>query len=210
MNTALIELHYAPCLAYFTALHSCDEIVVERYEHYEKQTYRNRCYIRGPHRLETLIIPVVRAGSKVPIRDVRIDYHQKWVNNHWRTVKTAYGNAPFFEYYAPDLYELLFTKPPFLYDLNLALTTLCLKWLRMAPAIRETQFYERETGSGILDLRGVINPKKEEACNRFYKSIEYHQVFGSKFVPNLSVLDLIFNQGPGARGIINASARDEQ
>lgn len=210
MKTALVELHYLPCLAYFSALRSCPEIVVEKYEHYEKQTYRNRCYIRGPHQVETLIIPVVRAGGKMRICDVRIDYHQKWLNNHWRTIKTAYGNAPFYEHYSPDLHDVLFVKPQFLHDLNLSLMTLCLRWLKIEPVLKETDLYDQKPESGILDLRGVINPKKEDGCNRFYKSIEYQQVFGSKFVPNLSLIDLIFNQGPGAGDIINASAIDEQ
>ena len=210
VNRVLIELHYLPCLAYFSVLHRCTEVVVEKYDHYEKQTYRNRCYIKGPHQIETLIIPVVRAGGKMRSREVRIDYGQKWVNNHWRTIKTAYGNAPFFEHYGPDLHDALYLKPPFLYDLNFALMTMCLKWLRFEPVLKEGDLYDQKSESGLLDLRGVINPKKEDGCNRFYKSIEYQQVFGSKFVPNLSLIDLIFNQGPGARDIINASSNDEQ
>jgi hypothetical protein len=140
--------------------------------------------------------------------DVKIDYKQKWLNNHWRTIQTAYGNAPFFEYYAPELQHILFKKPVFLYDLNLELMTLCLKWLKMKAALEESPVYEKTLPSGVRDLRGLINPKKEDGCNRFYKSIEYQQVFGSKFVPNLSLIDLIFNQGPGAWDIVKASARE--
>jgi hypothetical protein len=84
--------------------------------------------------------------------------------------------------------------------------TLCLQWLKLNVEVKETGFYEKEPPAGVTDLRGAINPKKEDGCNRFYKSIEYQQVFGSKFVPNLSIIDLIFNQGPGALNVVEASA----
>jgi hypothetical protein len=206
VNTALIDLHYLPCLAYFSAIHLYREIVVEKYEHYEKQSFRNRCYIKGPHRVETLIIPVTSKHGKPLITEVEIDYHQKWLNNHWRTIQSAYGKAPFFEYYAPDLHDIFFKKPRFLYDLNLQFMTLCLKWLKKEAKIRETSIYEKTAPAGLNDLRGLIKPEKEVGCNRFYKTIEYQQVFGSKFVPNLSLIDLIFSEGPGAWAIVQASA----
>lgn len=206
MKKALIELHYLPSISYFSALLGCEEVRVEKYEHYEKQSYRNRCYIRGPHQVETLIVPVTCKHGKSLITAVRLDNNQKWLNSHWRTLQTGYGKAPFFEYYGPDLHDVLFRKPLFLYELNLQLMTMCLKWLKMQVAVTETGSYEKVPGAGIIDLRGVINPKKEDGCNRFYKSIEYQQVFGSKFVPNLSLIDLIFNQGPGSLSIVKASA----
>jgi hypothetical protein len=208
VETALIELHYLPCIAWFSALASADRVVVEKFEHYQKQSFRNRCYVKGPHQVETLIIPVMTDGSKRVITDVRIDYSQKWLNNHWRTIQTGYGKAPFFEYYGPDLHQVLFKKPIFLYDLNFQIMTLCLKWLKKEAAVTETEAYEQKASAGIKDLRGLINPKKEDGCNRFYKSIEYQQVFGSKFVPNLSLIDLIFNKGPGGWGIVKASGTE--
>ena len=206
METALIELHYLPCIAYFSSLVSCNQIVVEKYEHYEKQSFRNRCYLKGPHRVEILVVPVTGKRGKPYTSEVRIDYSQKWLNNHWRTIRTGYGNAPFFEYYGPDLHDILFKKPVFLYDLNFQVMTLCLKWLKKEATVKETEVYEENPATGLLDMRGVINPKKEDGCNRIYKSIEYQQVFGSKFVPNLSLIDLIFNQGPSAWDIVKASA----
>ena len=205
-NTVLIDLHYLPSISYFSALSDCAEVVVEKYEHYEKQSFRNRCYVRGPHRVETLIVPVTSKHGKPTVGDVRIDYRQKWLNSHWRTMQTGYGKAPFFEYYAPDLHDALFRKPVFLYDLNLGLMTLCLKWLKRNVVIKQTGSYEKDPPAGIMDLRGVINPKKADSCNRFYKTMEYQQVFGSKFVPNLSLIDLIFCTGPGAWDIVQASA----
>jgi hypothetical protein len=205
-NQCLIELHYLPSIALFTAIHDCPNVVVEKYEHYQKQSFRNRCYIKGPHKVEALIIPVTSKHGRPRVADVKPDYHQKWVNSHWRTIQSAYGNAAFFEFYSDDLHDLLFRKPVFLYDLNLEIMTLCLKWLKMEATVSETSVYQEIPSSGIKDLRGVLNPKKADSCNRFYKSVEYPQVFGSKFVPNLSLIDLIFCQGPGAWDIVQASA----
>jgi hypothetical protein len=84
--------------------------------------------------------------------------------------------------------------------------TLCLKWLKLKVVISETSVFEKTPSNGIFDLRALLNPKKEDSCNRFYKSVEYPQVFGSKFVPNLSLIDLVFCQGPGARNIVEASS----
>lgn len=208
VKSVLIEPHYLPCIAYFSSLISCNQIFVEKHEHYEKQSFRNRCYIKGPHQVETLIVPVTGKTGRTPVSDVRIDYDQKWLNNHWRTIRTAYGNAPYFEYYGPDIHDILYKKHKFLCDLDMDLMTLCLNWLKIEATVHGTHNYEKVAPSGIIDLRGLINPKKEEGCNRLYKSIEYQQVFGSKFVPNLSAVDLIFNQGPGARGIVKASAAE--
>lgn len=210
MKTALIELHYLPSIAYFTALSTYERVIVEKYEHYRKQSFRNRCYVLGPHRVETLTVPVTGKGGKATVSEVRIDYGQKWVNNHWRTLQSGYGKAPFFEYYAPELREVLFKNPVFLYDLNLKLMTLCLKWLRLDVAVAESGRYEKEPPAGITDLRGALTPKREEGLARLYRAVEYRQVFGSKFVPNLSVIDLVFNQGPGALSIVKASSPNEQ
>lgn len=183
-----------------------DRIVVEKYEHYRKQSFRNRCRVLGAHRVETLIVPVTGKHGKPTIREVRIDYAQKWMNTHWRTLQSGYGNAPFFEYYAPELCDVLFKKQRFLYDLNREIMTLCLKWLRMEVRMEDSERYEADVPAGVNDLRERITPKRPEDRQTFYKTVEYPQVFGSKFVPDLSIIDLIFNQGPGAPGIVKASS----
>jgi hypothetical protein len=206
VNAALIELQYLPPISYFSLLQNFDTVFVEKFEHYEKQTYRNRCYIKTSQGVEPLIVPLTAKHGKTIIKDVRIDYNQKWLNNHYRSIQSAYGKAPFYEYYHDDLYHVLFKRQEFLYDLNLDLLTMCLKWLRHDIRVRETSFYEKLPQTGVSDYRSVINPKKPEGCNRIYKSVEYQQVFGVKFVENLSIIDLIFCEGPGAIQTVVASA----
>jgi hypothetical protein len=205
VNSALIEVQYLPPLSYFSALRGYQGVVVEKHEHYEKQTYRNRCYINSAQGREILIVPVTAKHGKTSTGEVRIDYGQKWLNNHWRTIQTAYGKAPFFEYYAEDLHDILFRKVDLLYDLNLALLTMCLKWLKWNMPIRETLAYDQNVGAGVTDLRSAITPKKSGSVGKFYKPAVYHQVFGNKFVENLSLIDLVFCEGPGAWDTIQAS-----
>jgi hypothetical protein len=202
----LIDLHYLPSVSYFSAIQGYRALIVEKFEHYQKQSYRNRCYINTAQGIQSLTIPVVHESGKQLIKDTRVDYSQKWLSNHWRTIQSAYGKAPFFEYYAQELHHLLFQKPDFLYDLNKNLLLLCLKWLKHNIQVLETSSYQQVPPATVTDYRSVLNPKKADSCNRFFKSVEYSQVFGSKFVNNLSIIDLIFCEGPGALSIVRASA----
>ena len=204
--TALIEIHYLPCIAYFSAVYGADEIQLERCEHYVKQTYRNRCQINSANGKIPLVVPVSSKHGKTLITDVRLDYTQKWINNHWRTLQSAYGNAPFFEHYAPDLHDILFRKVEFLYELNYMLLSMCLGWLEWSMPIKETNIYADRPAINVLDLRFAINAKKLEQCHQFYYPVMYNQVFGNTFVENLSLIDLVFCEGPRASSIVQGSA----
>ena len=150
MKTVCIESHYFPSIAYFRAIHDGDRLIIEVQEYFVKQTYRNRCEILTANGVDKLIVPLTANHGKVSIRDVRIDYSQKWLNGHWRAIQSAYGNAPFFEFYTDDLHKILFSKKEFLLDLNMALLTICLKWLKLRPQIAETVTYEKNIKSGIF------------------------------------------------------------
>jgi hypothetical protein len=194
----LVELHYLPCIDYFTVITNSKEVIVERHENYIKQSYRNRCNVMTANGVSSLTVPVIHNTGKTLITDLKIDHSQKWLNIHWRTIQSAYGNAPFYEYYSHDLHKVLFKKHEFLYDLNFELLTLCLSWLKYTGKVKETLAYEREPGDDFLDLRTAIHPKK--ACSTtFHNHAPYSQVFGSMFVPNLSLIDVIFCLGPDAR-----------
>jgi hypothetical protein len=202
----LIESHYLPSIEYFSAINTFRTITLEKCEHFVKQTYRNRCHILTSQGQQSLIVPLTSKHGKVLISDVRVDYSQKWLNNHWRAIESAYRNAPFFEYYADDLEKVLFQKHIFLYDLNTAFLTICLKWLKSETKVQESMSYEKIPSEGIFDLRNGIHPKKAELSTLNFKPVAYPQVFGNKFVEQLSIIDLVFCEGPNARAIVAASA----
>ncbi|MBX2960965.1 MAG: WbqC family protein [Cyclobacteriaceae bacterium] len=202
MAGILTELHYLPTLAYFSNLLKHDAVILEKHEHYVKQSFRNRCTILTANGIQTLIVPLTDKHGKIAIKDVRIDYSQKWLNNHWRTITSAYRNAPFFEYYADDLHDNLFRQPTFLYDLNYSLLTMCLKWLRIQTPIMETTTYMKSPEDGFVDFRNRLNAKKPETLDDHFQCHPYPQVFGKPFVKHMSVVDLIFCLGPEARQFV--------
>jgi WbqC-like protein family len=201
----LLESQYLPSIAYFSAITAGGEVLIEAHENFQKQTYRNRCYINTSQGPIPLIVPLANATGKILITEVKIDYTQRWLNNHWRAIQSSYGKAPFFEYYSDDLHDVLFRKFDSLFELNSALLTLCLKWLKCKIAVRGTLSYEKSPVQPIYDQRSTISPKNPKRLNEFYEAAIYPQVFGNKFVPNLSLIDLIFCEGPGARDIVQAS-----
>ena len=209
MSKAIIDLQYLPCLAYFSVLQRYQTILLERHEHYVKQSFRNRCYLNTEHGPAALIIPLTGKHGKVSVSEVRPDYSQKWLNNHWRTIRSAYGKAPFFEFYADDLYDILYQKHEFLYDLNHALLTMCLRWLRFDLKLEETLSYEKQYNSEYDDLRSCITPGSSDFVRGVYRAVPYRQVFGSTFAGNLSVVDVVFCCGPEASRILQFHGEPE-
>lgn len=194
----LIDLHYLPCLDYMTVLVQTGRVQIEAHEQYQKQSYRNRCYVLTANRVDALAVPVQHGTRHQPIRDLRIDNGQPWQNHHWRTIQAGYGKAPFFEYYAPDFESVLRKNQSFLFDLNLELLTLCLKLLGVGTPINLTECYEKTPPPGLFDVRSRINPRNGPGMHLFYHPEPYMQNFGQNFVPNLSIIDLLFCQGPDA------------
>jgi hypothetical protein len=204
-TSCLIELHYLPSIAYFACLSKFDTIILEKHEHYVKQSYRNRCHIVTANGIERLSIPLTSKHGKVYITDIKIDYAQKWLSTHWRAIQSAYRNAPFFEYYADELHHTLFKCPPFLYDLNFELLTICLKWLKLSPTIKESLSYDKHPDNQVTDCRNLVHAKKTSSLSAFFTPISYPQVFGSKFAENVSIIDLVFCEGPHARWVVDAA-----
>jgi WbqC-like protein family len=198
----LVELHYLPNITYFVQLLKHNEIHLESQENYQKQSYRNRCQILTANGLIELVVPVVHTDNKILIRDARIDYTQNWSQKHWRTLATAYSNAPYFEYFAPYFENIYKQKNTFLFDFNLELLTLCLKLLRISPTICLTESYSTIPPNGQIDIRNEINPKKQTNLGAFQHFKSYPHNFGSEFVPNLSIIDLLMCRGTQAKQII--------
>lgn len=203
----VIELHYLPCIQYFVYLSSFEKIVIDLNDGYVKQTYRNRCRINGANKIENLIVPVKKISNKKMLScDVLIDHQQKWMNKHLRAIKSAYGKAPFFEYYSDELLDIYNKKPKRLLDLNKELLTKCLEFLNINLNIIYSKNLSRSGITGIYNAKNEVNPKKPVKNNHLFSPVTYFQVFGNNFVGNLSIIDLIFCEGPQARQILAKSS----
>ncbi len=198
-----------PSTVFLAVWQHFDQVIIESKEKFKKQSFRNRCRILTANKIESLIVPVQKASNNIPVQEIRIDYNQNWLHTHWNSIQSAYGNAPFFEHYGPVLKDILYKKHRFLFDLNLEILKYILGVLNVEQDLLFTQNFIKEYPSEVTDLRAEIHPKKSLKPLAFYQPVEYVQVFGKHFVENLSVIDLIFNEGPNAEEIIKRSIRKE-
>jgi hypothetical protein len=181
-------------------------IWIEACENFQKQTCRNHCLINGPNKVQMLTVPVKKARRRCPIREVKIDYAQPWIRQHLRSLQSAYGKAPFFEHYADDLFQIIQKKIPHLFDLNLELLTKCLDLLRIKKNINLTEAFYNKPKAGLTDLRGVFCDRVVSDSRATTKYHPYYQVFGRDFVENLSIVDLLFCEGPQSHVILSQCA----
>jgi hypothetical protein len=205
MKTGLIEPHYLPSLEYFCALLPFPKVILETSEFYVKQSDRNRCHVNTANGRGILAVPLEAPHGKVPFKDIRVERGARWRNNHWRTIQSAYAKAPFFEHYGPELKEVLYQDDVFLCDLSRGMLSFCLRNLGLKTEISESLVYEKEVGPEIFDLRAQITSKKPSSSRSIYQPVPYYQVFGSPFVSNLSLIDLLFCEGPNSLAILRAS-----
>lgn len=201
MPTVLTELHYLPSIPYFQQLLAADALLLDAHEHYHKQTYRNRALVLTAQGPQPLTVPVVDGAraTKVRTSEIAIDYTQNWPHRHLRTLQTAYGSSPYFSYYADYLEDIYRQKPARLWELNLALLRLLLRCLRWPLAIEFTTEYlpiGRAATPTLLDQRDTLTPHGQLPDSP--SQLPYPQVFGPAFAAGLSVLDLLFMQGPRA------------
>ncbi len=186
---------YLPPVEYFSKIVRAEKVFIEAEENYRKQSYRNRCYILTSQGPGHLVVPVFLGSfHKTPVRDIRIDYTRRWQKVHIGALASAYGSSAFFIYYFGVIEEILLRRYKYLLDLNMDLLTTLLKLLNINVEIKYTKtFMPVRNAEG--DFRYSIDPKKESS----FSQKEYFQVFRDKhgFVPQLSIIDLIFNMGPG-------------
>ena len=181
--------------------------MIERYEHYNKQSYRNRCTIYSANGLLDLVVPVARAKEpKIPITEVEIAYDTLWQKQHVKAIESAYRRSPFYEYYIDDLMMFFNERHRYLYDFNMQIMHKVCRLIKIYPHVQESAEYVK-SGKGIIDLRNSIHPKK----NRKTDTPCYTQVFADKwgFKPNLSILDVLFNMGPETKDILRRRKFDE-
>lgn len=195
--TILIEAQYLPPVQYFTVLAQAETVYLETQEHYQKRSYRNRSFLAGANGRMLLSVPLKKGKhQQMPITDVEVDYKRPWFGEHWHSIKSAYGKSPFFDYYAEAIEAPLRRKPSRLFTLNRLLLKALLRQLGLEVAVLETQAYG-QVPEGTLDLREAIHPKHPKLP---FEAPPYPQVFQDRhgFIPNLSILDLLFCTGPQA------------
>ena len=185
----LLPISYLGPVAYYSAILQSEEIFIETKEHFIKQSCRNRCTIMGANGTQTLTIPKERKSSdKTLISDISISNQDNWQKSHWQSIVSAYNSSPFFEYYKDELLPFYNTKHSTLFDFNLKLSKTILELMQVEKKLNFTSKFQKESNG--LDFRSSKFILKNQE--------EYQQVFCEKysFIPNLSILDVLFNLGP--------------
>lgn len=192
MNHILIYPTYFPSISQFAAIMQADKITLETEDNFQKQTNRNRMYIYSPNGLQLLNIPVKHSKqAHQKTKDVRLETAFDWQKQHFKSLEAAYRTSPFFEYFEDSLLPVFEKKIDFLLDLNLLTMEIVASCLRFKLEYERTAEYFHNV-ENVTDLRSLANGKKDETV-----VTSYSQVFDDKFgfINNLSVLDLLFNEG---------------
>jgi len=194
----LLTTAYFPPVSWFASLLLTEKVKLEACETYLRQSYRNRCCISGPNGKQALIIPVNKpGGNHTRITEIIIPANNNWRTMHWRAIITAYNKSPFFLYYRDQIEKVLFFPETNLFNFNLSVISQMINLFEIDKEIGKTLTFEKRY-SHCIDLRNLIHPKKTKFGNDFFPG--YTQVYSTKFgfQPDLSALDLLFNEGPAS------------
>ncbi|MGM5629582.1 WbqC family protein [Apibacter raozihei] len=188
--TVLPIFYFAP-VSYFALALQSDKLLLEKWENFPKQTYRNRCIIQGANGKLPLIIPTEHTGARI-FKDIKISYASNWMNLHWKSIKSSYQSSPYFEYYQDSLKEIFDKKETYLIDFNLK----TFQWINDKVKLNLDYDFTLEYNEFFegKDARETFNAKKEST----FQNQPYIQVFSDRFefMNDLSILDLVCNVGP--------------
>ena len=200
----LTELQYLGSVDYYAMMLKHGQVIFEQHEHYTKRTYRNRCHILGANGVLKLGIPLQKGkNQQQSIRQTTIAYTNAWHRQHWRSITSAYGNAPFFEFYKDELEVIFECETTSLFDFNLKLTELIIELLQLEIEVLFSETYQKTPTDNVIDGRSLFLPTKPKVIENI-QAVAYPQVFEEKygFVPQLSILDLMFCQGPSSYQVL--------
>ena len=200
MMTALLQTTYFGPIQWYQKLYRHDHCIIEQYDSYQKQTYRNRCIIATANGVQALTVPVEHSDEKILTKDLRISDHNQWRRVHWNALQSAYSESPFFDYYVDDLRPFFEQKYVFLVDFNEVIRQKICELIDIHPHVEYTNSFlspHASHYSPLDDFRDVIHAKHPQPDATF-QAKKYWQVFEHKhdFLPNLSILDLLFCMGP--------------
>jgi len=196
-NTSIFPSHYLAPIEYYFYLLNSESISIDVYENFVKQSYRNRCRILSPNGIQNLTVPLAKSRQRRLTKNVKIAYQDNWQKMHWKSLEAAYRSSPYFEFYEDNFYSFYHErKYEYLIDLNWDLEQKIISLMGISTPIRKTTQYI-ENVPQEHDFRNTFSPKKENESLTFNN---YIQVFGNRngFAPNMSILDLLFNEGPNA------------
>lgn len=197
---AILSSTYLAPIQYFSKLKNYSNCIIEHFEHFPKQTFRSRCDVYSPNGVLKLSIPLVKRNHRQPTKDIKISYEYDWQKLHWRSIESCYRRSPFFEYYEDDFLPFYSAKKfDFLIDLNEAMQEEILKLLKLKPQISFSTEYHK-VYENADDFRDIISPKVDVSLDKQFQSLPYMQVFEPRhgFIPNLSIIDVLFNEGSKA------------
>lgn len=207
----LSTAYFAP-IQYYCKLIQYSEVLIEQWENYAKQSYRNRCNIYGANGILSLSIPVSKAtNKKILTKEVKISYDTNWQKLHWKGIESAYKSSPFYEYYIDDISRFFSKKWIYLLDLNMEIQNEICNLLEVEVPLKLSSDFMPKGDPQYDDFRDIIHPKASKAVvDPSFSPKEYTQVFSEKdgFIQNLSILDLIFNLGPDSLNYIESCLTD--
>ncbi len=205
--TGIFTISYFPNILTVQKIMEAEKVWIEQHENFIKQSYRSRCNILGPNDILTLSVPVIGGRKNTPIRQILIDNRQRWQHIQWRSITSGYSKSPFFEHYEDTVKKVVFNNYECLFDLAIASMMACFEMLGIPLNIKYTEGYKQNYEDPFLDFRETLNKKETSYDADIFTPIPYYQNFGKLFAPNLSIMDLVFCEGPDSINILSPSTK---